>query len=471
MPASRRTIGRRVRRCLATVTAATVVALLAALGAVALPAGAAVATTADAGGSSSGDAVGFDVTGYRCSSEVVGETVRPGGTTVVRTVDRGLTRGSIALLDGELTVRSTLVVGPDGQGRVNGRWTLQPEGSTGRLQGVVRGSFQAPDVTELTISGRGTGALRGVRVTMTTRTPHDGSVDGCASDLNFTGTGSATAPATQAPRGAVVVQGAKPFADAVADLTAAIEANPNLTLVRTVDHRAAAASRGLVLPPTTELFFGNPRIGTPLMQSAQTTGIDLPQKMLVWQDLLGRVHVAYNAPAYLQSRHGITGADAQLQTVANALAGLASVASGTTVEPVFDAGRVGRREGLVRIRTERDAAEAFADIVAALEAAPPVNVALVLEHDANAARVGLDLDPTKLVVFGNPSLGTGLMQTDQSIALDLPQKILVYTDDDGRTTIAYNSPRYVARRHGVKGQGDLLDVLDEALRNFASAGT
>lgn len=415
--------------------------------------------------------VDFTITGFRCEFEIVSKRTRHDGTMVLASIQSGFTESSIALMTGELTVRSTLVLPPDGNGRVSGRWTFEPEASTGSLRGIVRGSLAEPETTELVSSGHGIGALRGVSVRMTTTTPADGGTDACDSDLTFTGSGTASYRDTRDPQGAVVVESSKSFAATVADLTAAVEGNPNLRLVRTVDHQAAAASRGLVLSPTTELFFGNPALGTPLMQSAQTAGIDLPQKMLIWEDLFGIVRVGYNAPAYLESRHAISGADGQLQTVANALANLAGVATGTTVEPTFDAGRVRRGAGLVEIATDRSADEAFAAIVAALEAAPPVNVAIKLEHDANARSVGLDLAPTKLVVFGNPSLGTVLMQTDQSIALDLPQKILVYTKADGQTMIGYNDPRFIATRHDVRGQRQVLDTLSGALANFAAAGS
>ncbi|MGH1493303.1 MAG: DUF302 domain-containing protein [Acidimicrobiales bacterium] len=418
-------------------------------------------------------AVEFNIVGDRCSVEVIAERVRPDGTTIITSEQVGLTESSIALMTGTLTVRSTAVIAPDGMGRITGRWTLQPAASTGAIRGTLRGSVNGPEISEVISTGHGIQALRGVLVQMTTTSPADGSrgESDCASDLSFEGSGTASYRDERNPVGAVVVESTKSFEDSVADLSAAIEANPNLRLVRTVDHSAAAAGRGIVLAPTTEVFFGNPAIGTPLMQASQTTGIDLPQKMLIWEDLFGIVRVGYNAPAYLQSRHGIDGADAQLETIARALAGLAGVATGTTVDPVFDAGTVRERAGLVKVSTTKSVAEAHDDIVAALEAAPPVGVALQLDHQQNAASVGLELRPTKLVVFGNPSLGSNLMRTDQSIALDLPQKMLIYTDADGQTFVAYNNPYAVAQRHDVRGQGRTLELLSGALANFAAVGT
>lgn len=72
-----------------------------------------------------------------------------------------------------------------------------------------------------------------------------------------------------------------------------------------VDHGAGAKSVDMPLPATQLLIFGNPKGGTLLMQSARTIGIDLPLKYLVWEDAAGKVHIGWNAPAWLTGRHGI----------------------------------------------------------------------------------------------------------------------------------------------------------------------
>ena len=87
-------------------------------------------------------------------------------------------------------------------------------------------------------------------------------------------------------------------------LDAAIRAR-GLTLFARIDHAAGAADAGLALRPTELLIFGNARGGTPLMQAAQSIGIDLPLKALVWQDAAGGTWIGYNDPAWLAQRHGI----------------------------------------------------------------------------------------------------------------------------------------------------------------------
>ncbi|SMO60101.1 DUF302 domain-containing protein [Fodinibius sediminis] len=92
-----------------------------------------------------------------------------------------------------------------------------------------------------------------------------------------------------------------------------------LTIFRKVDHQEGAASAGMELPPTSVLIFGNPKLGTPLMQCVPTVAIDLPQKILIWRDQDGQVHVGYNSPDYLKKRHAIEGCDQELQKIARAL--------------------------------------------------------------------------------------------------------------------------------------------------------
>ena len=112
-------------------------------------------------------------------------------------------------------------------------------------------------------------------------------------------------------------------------LEAAVKAK-GLTVFAHVDHAAGAAEVGLSLRPTDLLIFGNAKGGTPLMQAVQTVGIDLPLKALVWQDASGNTWLAYNDPAWLAKRHGLTReADASVSALAAALAALAKAATGS----------------------------------------------------------------------------------------------------------------------------------------------
>lgn len=94
-----------------------------------------------------------------------------------------------------------------------------------------------------------------------------------------------------------------------------------------IDHAAGARKAGLQLPPTQLLIFGNPKVGTPLMQCARTVAIDLPQKALIWRNAQGKVWLTYNDPAYLAERHGIGECNGVIKKVSGALANFAKAAT------------------------------------------------------------------------------------------------------------------------------------------------
>jgi uncharacterized protein (DUF302 family) len=78
-----------------------------------------------------------------------------------------------------------------------------------------------------------------------------------------------------------------------------------VTLFALIDHSAEAEKVGMKMPPTKLLIFGNPKAGTPLMLAAPSIAIDLPLKILVWEDGAGKVWLSYNSPEYLKQRHGL----------------------------------------------------------------------------------------------------------------------------------------------------------------------
>jgi uncharacterized protein (DUF302 family) len=93
-----------------------------------------------------------------------------------------------------------------------------------------------------------------------------------------------------------------------------------MTVFARIDHAAGAAEAGLTLRPTELIIFGNARGGTPLMQSVQAVGIDLPLKALVWQDAAGKTWISYNEPSWIAQRHGVSDA----QPIVNKMADLLS---------------------------------------------------------------------------------------------------------------------------------------------------
>ena len=132
------------------------------------------------------------------------------------------------------------------------------------------------------------------------------------------------APVARAADKGMVTQPSAHSVQTTMDQFEAAAKKRGFTLVARVNHSAAAAKAGLKLRPTQLLIFGNPKGGTPIMVAAPTAGIDLPLKVLVWEDAAGKVWLAYNTPEWLKFRHDIEGAEKPLGGMGKALAAMAA---------------------------------------------------------------------------------------------------------------------------------------------------
>jgi len=110
-------------------------------------------------------------------------------------------------------------------------------------------------------------------------------------------------PAARAADGLTAVKSPYSAKETIDRLESAAKAR-NLVIFVRIDHAAGAQKAGRALRPTELLIFGNPQGGTPLMECAQSAGIDLPLKALAWQDESGQVWLGYNEPQFLAARHG-----------------------------------------------------------------------------------------------------------------------------------------------------------------------
>jgi uncharacterized protein (DUF302 family) len=117
--------------------------------------------------------------------------------------------------------------------------------------------------------------------------------------------------------------------------------------------------------------------------------------------------------------------------------------------------------GIVHKPSKHSVDETVAKLQAILQA-KGVAVFALIDHSGEAEKVGMHMRPTKLLIFGNPKGGTPLMLAAPSIAIDLPLKILVWEDELGKVWLSFNSPEYLAERHGLP---------ENLLPNIAFVGT
>ena len=94
-----------------------------------------------------------------------------------------------------------------------------------------------------------------------------------------------------------------------------------------------------------------------------------------------------------------------------------------------------------------------------------------IEHSEGAGKVGINLRDTELIIFGNPKVGSPLMKCRQSVALDLPQKALIWKDDKAKVWISYNDPKYLKKRHNITGCGEVISKIEKALAGIAKSAS
>jgi uncharacterized protein (DUF302 family) len=128
---------------------------------------------------------------------------------------------------------------------------------------------------------------------------------------------------------------------------------------------------------------------------------------------------------------------------------------------------IDKKNGIVTIPSNHSVDETVAKLKGILQG-KGVTLFAVIDHSGEAAKVGMKMPNTKLVIFGNPKSGTPLMLASPSIAIDLPLKILVAEDAQGKVWISYNSPEYLKERHGLPS--DLLPNIAVVQTLAAAAG-
>lgn len=125
-------------------------------------------------------------------------------------------------------------------------------------------------------------------------------------------------------------------------------------------------------------------------------------------------------------------------------------------------------DGVVNVQSAFNVKET-ADRMESLLKAKGMTVFNRIGHSEAARHVGIDLRDTELIIFGNPKVGSPLMKCQQSVAIDLPQKALVWEDDGAKVFISYNNPRYLVERHHIADCEALISKIEKALSGIAKS--
>ena len=127
-------------------------------------------------------------------------------------------------------------------------------------------------------------------------------------------------------------------------------------------------------------------------------------------------------------------------------------------------------DGLINIQSAHDV-KTTADRFENILKTKGMTIFTRIDHAEGAKKVGKTLPATELIIFGNPKVGTPLMQCQQSIAIDLPQKSLIWQDKNGQTWLSYNDINYLTKRHNLTGCNQVIKKIENVLNNLTKSAT
>jgi uncharacterized protein (DUF302 family) len=127
-------------------------------------------------------------------------------------------------------------------------------------------------------------------------------------------------------------------------------------------------------------------------------------------------------------------------------------------------------DGVVNVQSTFNV-EKTADRIESLLKEKGMTVFNRIKHSESADNIGIDLRDTELIIFGNPKVGSPLIKCQQSVAIDLPQKALIWKDGVGKVWITYNNPIYLTKRHNITGCEEVILKIEKALASIAKSAS
>ncbi len=236
-----------------------------------------------------------------------------------------------------------------------------------------------------------------------------------------------------------------------------------ISIFTEIDHAQNARSIGEDLPAAKLIIFGNPQMGTPLMQHKQLSGLDLPIKIMIWENGQGKTMLGYSDIVFLKTRYGLKSKD--LRKIKKNLKKISRNVTGNRPEKIRRI-RFRLHEEIQSLTSDNNFSETYEALKAAIEANENLKIFTEINHTQNAEDNEMGMRPTRLIIFGNPQAGTVLMQEKLESGLDLPLKMLVWRDDAGKVKVSWNSPKFFKKRYAFK-ENNVLQKMGKLQENLA----
>lgn len=282
--------------------------------------------------------------------------------------------------------------------------------------------------------------------------------------LILTGCGQDQTTAIEEPTGTMYAVSDRNLDEVYANLVNSLEENPDISIMAEVDFESNAREVQTAAGAARIIFFGNPNVGTGLMQRNQLAALDLPLRVHFFEQE-GEVYAMYNSMQYLESRYNLQGIPA-LEKMAGALSNMVNNATGSRILEVGEQ-EVASHEGIITTLSELDFEQTYRRLRESLIQNPNWKVIAEVDHSENAAGVGLELRPTRLFLISNPRMQTTMLKDNPTAGIEFPSKMLVWEDENGAVMISYNDPYYLQQRHQMTGSDIELAETSTALSYIA----
>ena len=248
--------------------------------------------------------------------------------------------------------------------------------------------------------------------------------------------------------------------------TDSLKQQDSLQIIAEVDHAANARAVGRVLNPNRVIFFSDASLAAEILQKNQLSALDLPVKVLFFQNPNGVTFALYNSVNYMDSRYGLEGIPA-LTSLDSEIQKLVKSATSAIIKQSVN-NNAELEEGIITKESAKTFGETYTDLKNAISSYQDFDLIAEVNHTAKAAEQGLTLRPTITFIISNPTLGTALIQNSQTAGLDLPEKIVLWQDKDSIVKVSYNDPAYLKTRHSITNSSEEITQFSTLLDSITS---
>lgn len=256
--------------------------------------------------------------------------------------------------------------------------------------------------------------------------------------------------------------------DALKNFKRFLGTNPGLNIYAHINHKENADKVGMKLGENQVFFFDNPRFSSPLIRENPLVALEFPNRVAFCKKE-NESFVFSRSGEWIKQRYGLKFSPAlqSYNNLAKTFIKQASMAEFAKEDSI----QIAKHKGIESVKSTKNFEETVKGIEAVLDQNEKIFKVVSLDFKEKAEDINIALEPLHLFIFGNPEVGTQLMQKNPNFSIDLPLKILVREAPDGEVLVYYNDMNFLAEIHNVEFDNDLPTKINMIVQKIISDGT